>query len=745
MHPRYPTLRRLLSRVGIAPTLAAAVLACSVAAAIAASGDLDPTFGTGGIVTTTLRPFEGLDSAGAVTVLPDGRIAVAGNSCDPDSSDPTICSAFIAVYTLDGTLDPTFGAGGVANVPVPGVSAFAAGVAVQPGRGIVFGGTVITAVVGENRVLRAFVVARVGFDGAPDPTFGDGGTRTTVIGGDDQLSAIAVQPDGKIVAAGWASDATDDARETIDFAVVRYDANGTLDPVFGQGGVVTTDLGFGVDQVEALAIQPDGKIVVAGVAFLRFGGTFAVARYDTNGALDPTFAGTGKTTIANTQLERARTVVVEPGGRIVLAGAVYLGSFQFDFALARLDPNGTLDTSFGTGGLALTDLGGPREFAAAIVRQPDGKLLVAGEADGKFALVRYQATGALDASFGTGGVVLTTIPAGSYAGTGAQAAVLQADGALVAAGSTVIDSNSVAIALARYQGGVCGNGVTDADEACDDGNLADGDGCDTNCTATACGNGVRTGGEACDDGNTVDGDCCSAGCDVEAAGSPCAGDGNGCTDDVCDGTGFCGLANVAPCDDGSPCTGQDTCGGGACDGTLLCTACEGCNGAVGCVASPSGCFSTYTRSTLAFSRDRLRWRAGELTVREPRLTDDHTLCIFDESGPAPRVVFAATALGTDTCAPDRQSCWRVQTRKHGSFVYRSRVVTPDGVTGIRLLPDLENGQVTVKVEAPLPGLPLSFPLRVQLMTKHSCAEATYRATDVIRNDPTGFRAMLRPR
>jgi cysteine-rich repeat protein len=271
------------------------------------------------------------------------------------------------------------------------------------------------------------------------------------------------------------------------------------------------------------------------------------------------------------------------------------------------------------------------------------------------------------------------------------------------------------------------------------------DGCDDNCTVTACGNGVRTGSEACDDGNTIDGDCCSASCVVEAAGGPCAGDGNGCTDDVCDGASFCGLANVAPCDDCSPCTGSDVCGGGACDGTSLCTACERCNEAVGCVVAPSGCISTFRKSTLAFSRDRLTWRAAALAVGAPRLADDHTLCMFDESGPAPRLLLAAHARGTTACDSNRQSCWHVPTRQHGPFVYRDSTATPDGFTEIRLFPDPAKGRVSVKVETPLSGLPLSFPLRVQLLTKHGCAEESYDGRDVVRNDASGFRATLRRR
>ena len=273
------------------------------------------------------------------------------------------------------------------------------------------------------------------------------------------------------------------------------------------------------------------------------------------------------------------------------------------------------------------------------------------------------------------------------------------------------------------------------------------DGCDDNCTVTACGNGVR---------NRQRGlrrrqhhrrrlllcELCGRSCRP----GPCAGDGNGCTDDVCDGASFCGLANVAPCDDCSPCTGSDVCGGGACDGTSLCTACERCNEAVGCVVAPSGCISTFRKSTLAFSRDRLTWRAAAPRRRRaaPRRRP-HALhvrrigarrrdcCSPPTLAARPRAIRIANRAGT--CPP-------------GSTVPSSIATRPRRRTALLrfasfLIPP--RGGCPSKSRRALSGLPLSFPLRVQLLTKHGCAEESYDGRDVVRNDASGFRATLRRR
>src|SRR5207244_7977927 len=122
----------------------------------------------------------------------------------------------------------------------------------------------------------------------------------------------------------------------------------------------------------------------------------------------------------------------------------------------------------------------------------------------------------------------------------------------------------------RYDASLCGNGLVEAAEECDDGNTTDGDGCDSNCTFTGCGNGIVTAGETCDDGNTLDGDCCSSACQIASPGAPCTNDGNACPDDVWDADAHCTPpANTAPCDDGDACTENDVCAAGECHGSAV--------------------------------------------------------------------------------------------------------------------------------------------------------------------------------
>src|SRR5262249_42902987 len=147
------------------------------------------------------------------------------------------------------------------------------------------------------------------------------------------------------------------------------------------------------------------------------------------------------------------------------------------------------------------------------------------------------------------------------------------------------------------RGAVCGDGFSGPGEFCEDGNRANGDGCEVTCTPTGCGDNVVGPGEQCDDGNIVAGDCCSPGCQPETAGSSCADDGNVCTDDQCDGTGFCvHPPNTVGCNDGDLCTFDDTCSGGTCAGTAAPR--TGCRGA----------FVPGKSSILFRSGDRLTWK-----------------------------------------------------------------------------------------------------------------------------------------
>ena len=274
-----------------------------------------------------------------------------------------------------------------------------------------------------------------------DPSFGSGGTVLTDFGAssEDNARSIAVEPGGKIVVGGF-SDAAGDR----DFALARYDRNGTLDPSFASGGKVLTDLGGPSDLALDAVIEPNGKIVAAGSSLIGGAFDFAVVRYNRDGSLDPSFGSGGKVlTQVGAFFAEATGVAVESDGKIVAAGVS-----DFDFAVVRYNHDGSLDPSFGSGGKVVTDFGG-ESFVWGVGVQPDGKIVVAGDSGGDFALARYNRDGSLDSNFGSGGKVLTDF--GGPSTDTALAVAIEPNGKIVAAGHTAAapftDFN---FALARY-------------------------------------------------------------------------------------------------------------------------------------------------------------------------------------------------------------------------------------------------------------------------------------------------------
>jgi uncharacterized delta-60 repeat protein len=250
-----------------------------------------------------------------------------------------------------------------------------------------------------------------------DTTFGSGGKKTVNFGGTDAARAVLVQPNGRVVAAGGGGPASS-------FCVVRLrSANGTLDPTFGSGGKRVVDLGSDDESVYGAALQPDGKIVLAGDSRLQP----AVVRLKANGALDTTFDGDGKKLFSWGAIGRVTAVVVAPNGKIVLGG--FSGPEGGNIQVARMTAKGALDTTFGAGGIATVDFGAT-EFGEAIARQADGRILVAGQSSaGGAVIARLRATGVLDTDFGGDGRV--TLPGG-----GSLSAVLvQPDRNIVVAGN----------------------------------------------------------------------------------------------------------------------------------------------------------------------------------------------------------------------------------------------------------------------------------------------------------------------
>jgi uncharacterized delta-60 repeat protein len=340
-----------------------------------------------------------------------------------------------------GALDPSFGTGGKVTTAIGSYDAYANALVRQPdGKLVAAGSSVNVATLGD------FALARYNPNGSLDTSFNGTGKVTTAIGpGNDYAYALAVQPDGKLVVAGRSYNGSND-----DLALARYNPNGSLDTSFNGTGKVTTAIGAGDDSADALALQPDGKIVAAGYSYNGSAEVFTLARYNPNGSLDTSFNGTGKVTTAIGDYADAHALVLQPDGKLAAAGIGHNGS-QFVFALARYNPNGSLDTSFNGTGKVTSPIGSVQDNAIALARQPDGKLVAAGYSyNGPrrfFALARYNANGSLDTSFNGTGKLTTAIGLDDQA----YDLALQPDGKIVAAGFSWNGSQQV-FALARYSG-----------------------------------------------------------------------------------------------------------------------------------------------------------------------------------------------------------------------------------------------------------------------------------------------------
>ena len=262
----------------------------------------------------------------------------------------------------------------------------------------------------------AFALPSVAAPGQLDPSFGAGGTVITEFPSSySGARAVAVQADGRVVAAGFAH--TNDSIVS-DFALTRYDGTGALDATFGIGGRVRTDFDGRFDDALAVAVQPDGKIVVAGSSSDATGSDMAVARYTNDGNLDASFDGDGMALIEFGGEASARAVALQRDGKVVLAGRVDqpfgAGCCVSDFALARLTPAGSLDGSFGGDGRVVTDFlpgaDNGQDAAHTVLVQADGRILaagsgVAGGTSVDFAVARYRADGSLDPTFSNDGRV----------------------------------------------------------------------------------------------------------------------------------------------------------------------------------------------------------------------------------------------------------------------------------------------------------------------------------------------------
>jgi uncharacterized delta-60 repeat protein len=398
------------------------------------AGDLDPTFGQNGMVSTDLGPSDSADSVG---IQPDGKIVVAGEVAYGDEFG-------LARYNPDGTLDATFGTSGMVTTDISALGAYAMAIQMD-GRIVVAGGD------------RRFALIRYMPDGTLDNTFGGNGLVTTNFNPHYDLAyGVAIQADGKIVAVGVTSIVSRPHFDDTKIAIARYDTDGSLDTSFGGDGRVTTNFTGTYDAAYAVVMQTDGRIVVAGTAdaYRRV----ALARYNQDGTRDPTFGDDGRvTTRFRPRTESwATAITVQADGRLVAVGTEPMSA---GFGVIRYRTNGALDRTFSEDGKVTTDflsrhdLGYSGGWARGVAIQSDGKIVVGGGApvgtggDTEFALARYQPDGTLDTSFGGDGRVTTEW---SIDGNDSAFAIaIQTDGKIVATGRSS-DGPDGAFALARY-------------------------------------------------------------------------------------------------------------------------------------------------------------------------------------------------------------------------------------------------------------------------------------------------------
>jgi uncharacterized delta-60 repeat protein len=445
------------SLAGPGAPLVALAFAIACASLRAAPGDLDPAFGSGGIV---IDPMSGNDArAHALAIDPSGRIVVAGESVVAGAAD-------FAVLRLaaDGNPDPAFAGGGRVYAGF-GVNSLDEGygvAALADGR-IVVGGTTFVSDGSGN--YPDFAALRLTVDGGVDAAFGNHGNgwaTSARAGGDSGIAMTSTA--GGFALAGYVS-----AGGGNDAAALRLDTLGMPLPLFGDAGVVVaqpdTNTAF------AIALAAGGATLLGGQ--FDSGGTF-VLRVDADGVPDPAFAGDGRAELG-ALLDRIEDLLVLADGRVLVAGSAQIGA-DAHAAIVRLAADGVPDASFGSGGrlaVPAASIGMNTLRLTALAQQVDGRLVAAGRAQGGGALralvLRATPDGVLDASFASGGLCLIDAGGGTQA---LDALALQPDGAIVVAGQHRAASAEDQFFVARLQGG---NGGALPNVSIADASLVEGD------------------------------------------------------------------------------------------------------------------------------------------------------------------------------------------------------------------------------------------------------------------------------
>jgi len=344
------------------------------------NGDLDTDFAVKGVANTDFHGYDYSDDFGyAVAIQADGKIIAAGTAWN----DTRIYNFGMARYKLNGDLDSSFGRKGEVQTDIGNDSVFTndygRAITIQPDGKILIAGSVYI-----SQGHRIAVVRYTPASGKVDRTFGINGRAVSSFTDDCLGTSVALQQDGKIIVAGT------DVTKSI-FVVARFTKNGKPDSSFGLYGIVTTKLNKrtpGVTRV-AVAVQADGKIIAAGTASNGLNYDFAMVRYNENGKRDSSFGIDGKVITDLGSRDVGGSVAIQANGKIIMAGSSYNNDGNTDFALVRYNQNGKPDKKFGTNGVVLTDFSGKDNSGESVAIQADGKIVVAGYSSGAFAIARY--------------------------------------------------------------------------------------------------------------------------------------------------------------------------------------------------------------------------------------------------------------------------------------------------------------------------------------------------------------------
>ncbi len=650
---------------------------------------LDTSFSDDGWTASLFGGFQ--SEANAVAIDSNGRIVVAGYTVTTPEDEDEISAFLVARYTANGALDATFGTGGFTATPFNGGSGEAkiTAIAIDSSGRIVATGNLYPA---------AMALARYTPEGLLDPTFDGDGKLATSLNGAFEASAIVIDSSGRILVAGRAAGAKP--------VIARFLEDGTADVTFdGDGMAVLIPPDVSAWTPTGLALDSPGRIVVAGS-----GGTwpdlnFLAMRLLSDGTLDPSFSGDGSaTTSIGSSQDYANALAIDAADRILLAGYTRTGQDDTDFALIRYDSTGELDSTFDGDGKATATLGG-YDYGFTIALDAGGRIVIGGYSNMgatsyDLALLRFTPGGTLDTTFDEDGKAALALTSSEDS---VRAIVLDANQRIVTAGGTGGE-----MVVARSGTRVCGNGLIETSESCDDGNPSTGD-----CLEAA--------GAICRAA-------VAGGCDVAET---CTGADATCPTDAA-------LADGTPCG-GSSCT-QASCTAGACSGA---------------VALPrSGC-----RTVLIPLKSKLKildkvinrsdqiqwsWKVGEATTlaefaapTDAALGSDYDLCVFDESVPGiPQVIsHAHVAAGAGWTAVPRAV--------PSSYEFTDRWGSQDGITSIKLKPGVI-GKPSIDVKGKgfaldTPLLPLVPPIRIQLQVVGGvCFEATFEAAGMLVNTASTF-------